>query len=498
MRSTFPRIRMSFGVRIAAAAITALLLGPGPGAPGAQATKPALPPKPALPSTEKAARAPFRIEVELSGVFEARRAEEIFLSPEVWTQLRVLRAVEHGAAVEKGQRLVWLDMKKIDKALRDREAARPLAELALAQGVEGLRHLEKTTPDQLAQLDRTLQRTEEDFARHTKVEGPLAAKASTNTLKYRADVLAYSREELRQLKKMYEADDLTEETEEIVLKRQKDAVGRAEFALERAKVDHERKIRIDLPRQAEDLLLGRQRAREHHQNQRTLLPLALKKKRLEVAKMKRDDARSVESLAKLKADRQAMMVTAPTAGVVYYGRCVRGQWTTAKTVAAKLVRGGTLVPDEVFLTVVDPKALRVRAAAAEKDLHRLREGLKGTAAPAGYPDRKLKVTLAAISTVPISPGQFDAMLEVGGEAGPVMPGMTCKVRLVAYENAEAIALPASAVFTEPGEGAKRFVYVRKDGAARKRPVQVGRTHRGKTEILDGLDEGETVLLKAPR
>ena len=462
------------------------------------ATEPAEAAKPAPPATHKVARGPFRIEVELSGVFESKAAAEVFLSPEAWTQLRVLKAVEHGAAVKKGDQLLWLDLKKIDKSIRQKELALPLGELSLAQAVEELGHLEKTTPDQLAQLQRSRKRTAEDLDRFTKIERPLAEAASANTLKYRTDVLEYTREELRQLKKMYEADDLTEETEEIVLKRQKDAVGRAEFALRQAKAAHERKMKIDLPRQAEDLALGKQRGEENHRSQQVLLPLALKTKRLEVAKTKRDHAEAAENLAKLKADRRAMVVRAPMAGVVYYGRCVRGRWTTIKTVSAKLVRGGTVLPEEVFMTIVDAKALRVRATVPEKELHRLRKGLAGTAAPTGYPDRKLKVTLAATSTVPVSSGQFDAKLDIAGDPGPVTAGMTCKVRLVAYESADALTVPAKAVFAQPDDAARRFVYVRKDGKAEKRPVKVGRKHAGKTEILEGLAEGETVLLKAPK
>ena len=41
--------------------------------------------------------------------------------------------------------------------------------------------------------------------------------------------LSYSLEELNQLKKMYEADDLTEETEEIIIQRAQNDVDQAKF-----------------------------------------------------------------------------------------------------------------------------------------------------------------------------------------------------------------------------------------------------------------------------
>ena len=51
------------------------------------------------------------------------------------------------------------------------------------------------------------------------------------------DTLEYEEEELRQLEKMYKADEATEETEKIVLKRARDTVKRAKFVLERTQAE---------------------------------------------------------------------------------------------------------------------------------------------------------------------------------------------------------------------------------------------------------------------
>ena len=67
-----------------------------------------------------------------------------------------------------------------------------------------------------------------------QIDLPYEKKAAAMTLKSYRDSLAYATEELNQLKKMYEADDLTEETEEIILQRTKNQVDRAKFLLEGA------------------------------------------------------------------------------------------------------------------------------------------------------------------------------------------------------------------------------------------------------------------------
>jgi len=479
--------------------VTALIVSWAAAAP-ARAEPPKKPPKkdePAAPKTLKVTKAPFRVEVKLSGVFEAARTAEVVLRPKAWSQLRVREVVAHGAAVKKGQVLLACDTKKIEKAVRDKAAALALGELALKQAQEELRHLEVTTPAALAAADRRQKRAAADLEHFRKVARPLAEKEAHNSLKYRTDVLEYTKEELRQLLKMYKADDLTEETEEIVLKRQRNAVQRAEFSLEREKIAHKRQLEVVLPRQAEDLEIAQRNNDEAKKSKDALLPLALRTKRLEVAKAQIDRARAVKALGDLKADLAAMTVKAPMAGVVYYGRCVRGKWSAA-TVAPKLVPRGTLAAETVLMTVVDPKELLVRVTVPEKELHRLRKGLTGTATPTGFPDRKLKVRLASPPTVPLAAGGFDTALAVLDKPGPVRPGMTCRAALTAYERKDVVTVPASAVFAEPGKPAERFVYLKTPGKPQKRVVKVGRTLAGKTEILEGLRDGEVIFLAKPK
>ena len=68
------------------------------------------------------------------------------------------------------------------------------------------------------------------------------------SLKTSEQYLAYAAEELNQLKKMYEADDLTEETEEIILQRAQYQYERAKFSHEAAKIRNEETLQVQLPR----------------------------------------------------------------------------------------------------------------------------------------------------------------------------------------------------------------------------------------------------------
>jgi HlyD family secretion protein len=473
-----------------------LVAQPKPAAPKGAAKPAATQPTKPAPTSHTVKPAPFRVEVDLSGVFEAVTMTEIAFRPELFTSLRVQEAIAHGTAVRKGDVLVTPDLRKVDKALRDREIGVKLGELSMKLTEQSLRDAELSTARNLAVTERKKRRAEHDFDRYMKVDLPLSVESAEQTLQARKDYLAYTEEELRQLKKMYEADDITEETEEIILRRQQDALRRAQFAMKQSVIEHERTTKSSIPRRTEDAVTAHKAAMQAYATMKLQLATKLEMKRQEVLKARGDHAQLARDLASYRADMKQLTVRAPVAGVVYYGKCRRGQWDTKS--GAKLTLGGAMLPNEVFMTIVAPSKLRVHVAAPEKDLHLLRKGLKGKATPAGFSEQKLNVSLAGLSLVPMAGGSFDVTLNIAGKSGPVTAGMKCKVKLLVYENKKALVVPSGAVFKDPDDAAQKVVYVKKGAKPTKRPVTAGRTHAGKTEVVEGLKAGETILLKAPK
>ena len=91
--------------------------------------------------------------------------------------------------------------------------------------------LEQSTPLSLASRKRSKEQSEEDLAYFEKTDRTHREKAAKQNLKRSTDYLSYAKEELEQLQKMYAADDLTEETEEIILTRAKNSVASAQFRM---------------------------------------------------------------------------------------------------------------------------------------------------------------------------------------------------------------------------------------------------------------------------
>jgi multidrug efflux pump subunit AcrA (membrane-fusion protein) len=153
------------------------------------------------------------------------------------------------------------------------------------------------------------------------------------------------------------------------------------------------------------------------------------------------------------------------------------------------------------MTIVKPGSLLVKTAVPEKDLHLLRPGLKSAILPTGFPALRLPGKLGKWSSVPTAAGQFAAEFRVQAcdAAAAVLPGMTCKVRMVPYAKKKAILVPASAVFPDEAEASASVVFLfRKDGAPEMRKVTLGKPDDKRVEILEGLREGDEVLLEKPR
>ena len=212
--------------------------------------------------------------------------------------------------------------------------------------------------------------------------------------------LEYESEELSQLRKMYAEDDLTEETEEIILRRQENAVKDAEFSLKRARMNRDRSLNTYIPRETIDLEQNFKDAELNWKSRQEMLPRQLEEKRLEVKKLQIEDERAEEKLAETRADRKLMNLTAPAAGRVYYGEFLNGKWV-ASTAAKVLKPGGKIPPRVTFATVVPNRGpLVLNAAAPEASAGKLAAGQEGFASPGIAPRRRVPVTVQSVASHP--------------------------------------------------------------------------------------------------
>jgi multidrug efflux pump subunit AcrA (membrane-fusion protein) len=449
-------------------------------------------------ATVKVEKGPLTEAVTLKGVVQGVEAAELAIQFKSWTgQLVVLKAVEHGTPVKAGAILVEFETEKLDQAIRDARQERELTDLAILQAEVELPLLERQNPLDLAAAERTNVEASADLKQFLAVDRPLAEEAAHFMLKSANFYLSSAKDELKQLQKMYRDKDLTEETEQIILKRYQQRVEMAEFYVKEAKIDHEHTLKVALPRREQTAKEAVARAELALAKARDTNPLTIQQKRLSLAKLRFEQVRAKEKLAELEADRAALIVKAPTDGLAYHGRYVHGQWMVPSgSQGHALLHGGHINPGDVFFTIIAPGKLVVRAEAEEKELPGLTPGLAGRLTPTAFPDDKRDARLARVAKAPLS-GKFEVMIELEGKAGGLVPGMTCSVRFVTARKLGALTVPASAVFEDVAEDTHYIYKQAGSGKPEKKTVKVGRTVGERTEIVDGLAEGDEILASKP-
>lgn len=457
------------------------------------------------PPTAKVEKGTFKIEVNAKGFFEAAEMTEVTLGNlEAWTpmsggMLMVKRVIEHGTPVRKGDPILWLDTERIDQTIRDLESQRKLDDLAIKQAEEELPLLEKSVPQELAAAERSKKQADEDLANWPKDRAMLISMMDM-MMAVELFSLENAREELRQLEKMYRSKDLTEETEEIILKRQRKIVELYTQDLKHTEARRERFLKIELPRRDQDIKDRAASAALALEKAKTTLPALLTQKRLALERSKFERDKTLTRLEKLKRDRENLTVKAPADGIVYYGKSVQGQFSGGM-MGMRLQRGQPIQGEDTIMTIVQPKVLTVRATIEEKDLQHLRPGVKGKITPVSNPDRKLSVTLERLSMVPLPSGNhFDARFTIDTHtaAEGLMPGMAGTIKIVPYLKENALTIPPAALFADDADDERFYVLVLgKDGKPEKRYVSVGRRTDRKVEILKGVNEGDEVLTEKP-
>jgi hypothetical protein len=445
------------------------------------------------PKTVEVQRGPFTVTLELSGTFEPKGAVEVSYKPQAYGgDLEVVDVAAPGSVV-KGQVLVRFKTEKIDEQIQSSEADLVVARANVARQTEESKRQEESSAIALARGQTEKRRADEALKRYREVELPLKKSEWEHSMQGTENFIQDQTEELNQLEKMYKADDLTEATEEIVLRRAQRNLERARRSQQFQKQRHALFLDVEVPNELENLTLGQRKQANDWDKLQATSPLALEQSRLELAKTRLGLERQEQGLQKLRRDRDAMVIVAPEGGTAVPGTFSKGKWGNLEEMGKNL-RVGQKVPANQVLFTILRGGLGVRTEVAEADVLKLREGHTGALVPTAAPDLTIGATVARVARVS-SDGNFDVHVDLATGDERLMPGYGCKLKIDVLTKSAALTVPTSAVSKEDD---KTFVHVWADGKSTAREVKTGATSGGRTEVLEGVEAGLRVLEAAPK
>jgi len=172
------------------------------------------------------------------------------------------------------------------------------------------------------------------------------------------------------------------------------------------------------------------------------------------------------------------LIRAPVSGVISKRLTQEGERVTASNVLFSILN-----MDELFAEVNVPgqHMLEIQKGLKAEVVSEIIEGISYNA--------EVKLVSPAIDS---ASGTFNVKVAVNpGSPHPIYPGMFVTVRIILDTKKDAVIIPKAAIVHE---GEKMFVYAVKDKVAKKRAFRTGYSSSDVIESLNGVEEGETVIV----
>ena len=150
-------------------------------------------------------------------------------------------------------------------------------------------------------------------------------------------------------------------------------------------------------------------------------------------------------------------------------------------------------PGTRITTLDDLSRVRLDFAVPENLLGQLQPGQIVRATSAAYGQRAFEGRVSVIDPR-VDPVTRTVRLtaEFPNPDEALKPGMFLSVALTVNARNHAVVIPEEAVV---GEGLRHLVYVVKDNVVERRVVQIGQRQEGRVEIVEGLQPGETIIVR---
>jgi Cu(I)/Ag(I) efflux system membrane fusion protein len=155
--------------------------------------------------------------------------------------------------------------------------------------------------------------------------------------------------------------------------------------------------------------------------------------------------------------------------------------------------GMRFMPGEVLYQLADLGHIWLVASVFEQDLALVRPGMPANATVSAYPGRTFAGRVGFVSPVlQAETRTVQVRIELPNADGALKPAMYASVDIAAGHTAPALAVPDAAVIDS---GTRRLVLVdRGGGSFEPRTVRTGARGGGYTEILDGITDGDPVVV----
>ncbi len=158
---------------------------------------------------------------------------------------------------------------------------------------------------------------------------------------------------------------------------------------------------------------------------------------------------------------------------------------------------GTInTPGSVIMVLADRERMILKGEVDETEIPKIKKGNESIIKVDALPEREFEGIVETVGGLPLS-----TSLQEGSALFPIeviflekdsllMPGMNATCEIITQKKKEVLRVPYTAVGKEKD---KYYVFIKKQGKAKKMFIEAGIQGKDYIEVVDGLSEGDTVL-----
>ncbi len=396
------------------------------------------------------AKGPLLVTVTEDGNLES--AQNVEIKSRVEGTTTILKIVEDGSRVKKGDVLVELDSAQLEEQITQQRIAVNRAEATMVQAEKDL---------QVAIISK--QEYAEGTFRQQLQDAEAQITIALENLRTAENTLAHTE---RMFRKGY--------VSKLQLESQQFAVKTAKLNLASAETAKEVLVKYTKPKMLEDLQAQIDAARTRASSEKEAYEL-------ELAKLKR-----------LEEQLKHCTITAPQDGMVVYANERSGRFGSQQGV--QIEEGASVRERQTILRLPDLSRMQVKVNVHESKVEDLAVDME---ARVKVQDRVFFGRIVSIASQPEPTSWFSGnikeyatIVRIDGEPENLKPGMTAEVVIKVAELENVTTVPVSAVVEK---GGKYYCWVYTPRGVQRRELRLGMTNDEYVEVKDGVEVGDRVI-----
>lgn len=439
-------------------------------------------------------RVSFLITTTTSGSLTARNQTEI--RSEVEGQTSITEIIAEGSMVKKGDVLVRLSTDQIDTRMREAEDRLRTAENQTNVARSALVIQQSDNDSALRQAEVKLQLAKLELQKW--MEGDLVQKR--NDLKTALERAQREEERLRvkrdRSQKLFDQGFYSQDE----LEQDKIAYLDAQATLFKAILAQETFEEFEFVKEKTRLESDVREAEAELERVKTRNESQLKTKQSELDYAELNLRERQNELNEVKEQLDAATVEAPTDGLVVYSTSLeRNRWNDEGPFQV----GSQIYQNQSLIVLPDTSDMMAEVKVHESLISQVKPGQKAMVKIEAANGKTLPGVIDSVSVLAQSDNWRDPdrreyvvriALNVSAVEMDLKPGMRCEAEIQMDRVDDALAVPLAALFIDDGVN---FVYSPQGGKFRRVPVRVGKRSETQAEIVAGVDESMTVLLREP-